>query len=75
MKTRQKGLNTFFTILIFGQSVLGNPGTASKEAPLNKEVKPTAGSIILNILPSVESEGLGQIDKTRIALDRLEKSV
>ena len=75
MKVGQKSFNTFFTILIFGQSVLGGPDTASKEVFLKEEVKPTAGSIILNILPSVESEGLGQIDKTRMALDRLEKSV
>lgn len=75
MRMWPKSSNVFFTILILGQSVVSSPGFAGKEVPLKEKIKPSAGSIIMNILPSVESEGLGQIDKTRMALDRLEKSV
>jgi len=74
MRMWPKSSNVFFTILILGQSVVSSPGSAGKEVPLKEKVKPSAGSIIMNILPSVESETVGEIDKTRMMLERVEKA-
>jgi len=74
MRIWPKSSNMFFTILILGQSAVSSPGFAGKEVSLREKVKPSAGSIIMNILPSVESETMGEIDKTRMMLERIEKA-